>query len=219
MKTQTGSRCRTKRPKSFPSTITPTAQSSSNISTRYPPNRAHTSSAGDAGNLPSQIQKEDTLEAALKAGYTHLIPQLLHHYGCMELDIKLFGFQVLPTLLEFAVEQENTKVLKLFIEEGAPDTWGQALFGTVKKGHQELIAMLAKVADRVNLTRALGRAADRRDSAVIRALLASGAEGDFEDSDRPPPLRSDCCLPTTQMLTQGITIFTANIFFASCPRL
>ncbi|KAL7913888.1 hypothetical protein GGI35DRAFT_438881 [Trichoderma velutinum] len=162
---------------------------------RQPSNQAHDdSSTGDVGNLPSQIQKEDALEAALKAGYTHLISQIMRKYGGMDLDVKLYGFQGAPSLLEFAVEQEDANLLQLFIDEGVTDKWGSALFLAVKKGHQELIAILANVADRVDLTRALGRAVDRKDMASISILLASGAKCDFEDSDRPPPPRG-CHFP------------------------
>ncbi|PNP54871.1 hypothetical protein THARTR1_04560 [Trichoderma harzianum] len=162
---------------------------------RQPLNQAHDgSSTGDVGNLPSQIQKEDALEAALKAGYTHMISQILHKYGGMDLNVQLYGFQRAPTLLEFAVEQEDANLLQLFVDESVPDTWGTALFLSVKKGHQEFVAILAKVADRVDLTRALGRAVGRKDTAVIGILLASGAKCDFEDSDRPPPPRG-CCFP------------------------
>ncbi|KAL7959632.1 hypothetical protein V8C34DRAFT_322723 [Trichoderma compactum] len=158
-------------------------------------NQAHDDSSTDnVGNLPSQIQKEDALEAALKAGYTHLISQILHKYGDMDLNVELYGFQRAPTLLEFAVEQENANLLQLFVDEGVTDTWGTALFLSVKKGHQELVAILAKVADRVDLTRALGRAVDLKNTAVVDILLASGAKCDFEDSDRPLPPRG-CHFP------------------------
>ncbi|KAF3062627.1 Serine/threonine-protein kinase gad8 [Trichoderma lentiforme] len=153
------------------------------------------SSTGDVGNLPSQIQKEDALEAALKAGYTHLISQILHKYGGMDLNVKLYGFQRAPTLLEFAVEQEDANLLQLFIDGGATDTSGNALFLSVKKGYQELVAILAKMADRVDLTRALGRAVDRKDAAAINILLASGAKCDFKESDRPPPPSRGCYFP------------------------
>ncbi|KAL7780984.1 hypothetical protein V8C43DRAFT_299237 [Trichoderma afarasin] len=163
---------------------------------RQPSNQAHDgSSAGDVGNLPSQIQKEDALEVMLKAGYRHLIPQILHKYGGMDLNIQLYGFQRVLTLLEFAVEQEDANLLQLFIDGGATDTSGNALFLSVKKGYQELVAILAKMADRVDLTRALGRAVDRKDIAVINILLASGAKCDFEDSDRPPPPSRGCYFP------------------------
>lgn len=158
-------------------------------------NQAHDhSSTGDVGNWPSKIQKEDAFQAALKAGYTHLISQILHKYGDMDLNVKLYGFQRAPTLLEFAVEQEDANLLQLFVNEGVADTWGTTLFLSVKKGHQELIAILAKVADRVDLPKAFGRAVDSKDTAVIDILLASGAKCDFEDSDRPPPPRG-CHFP------------------------
>ncbi|PKK51403.1 hypothetical protein CI102_3768 [Trichoderma harzianum] len=144
---------------------------------RQPSKQAHDgSSTGDVPNLPSQIQKEDALEAVLKAGYTHLIPQILHKYGGMDLNVKLYGFQRVLTLLEFAVEQQDANLLQLF-------------------GHQEHVAILAKMADRVDLTRALGRAVDRKDIAVIDILLASGAKCNFEDSDRPPPPSRGYYLP------------------------
>ncbi|QYT05593.1 AGC/AKT protein kinase [Trichoderma simmonsii] len=163
---------------------------------RRPPKQARDgSSTGDVGNLPSQIQKEDALEAALKAGYTHLISQILHKYGDMDLNVKLYGFQRVPTLLEFAVEQEDANLLQLFVDEGVTDTWGTALFLSVKKGRQELAAILARVADRVDLTRALGRAVDGKDTAVIKILLGSGAKCDFEDYDRPPPPTWGCHFP------------------------
>ncbi|KKO99894.1 AGC/AKT protein kinase [Trichoderma harzianum] len=163
---------------------------------RQPSNQAHDgSSTGDVGNLPNQIQKEDALEAVLKAGYRHLIPQMLHKYGGMDLNVKLCGFQRALTLLEFAVEQEDADLLQLFIDGGATDTLGNALFLSVKKGYQELVAILAKMADRVDLTRALGRAVDRKDTAVIGILLASGAKCDFEDYDRPPPPSGGCHFP------------------------
>lgn len=163
---------------------------------RQPSNQAHDgSSTGDVGNLPSQIQKEDALEVVLKAGYRHLIPQILHKYGGMDLNVKLYGFQRVPTLLEFAVEQQDANLLQLFVDGGATDPSGTALFLSVKKGYQELVATLAKMADRVDLTRALGRAVDRKDMAVIGILLASGAKCDFEDSDRPPPTTRGCCFP------------------------
>ncbi|KAL7948902.1 hypothetical protein V8C42DRAFT_312641 [Trichoderma barbatum] len=150
--------------------------------------------AADARNLPSQIQKEAALEGMLKVGYTHLISQLLHEYGDMDVNATLYGLPGLPTALEYAAEHENTSLVKFLIEEGATDPYGSALFRTVREGHEELVTILAKIVDRVNCTRALGRAVDRQDINVINILLASGAKCDFEDADRPPP-SDGCCFP------------------------
>lgn len=151
-------------------------------------------SSADGHILPNQIQKEAALEAALKAGYTHLIPQLLHEYGDMDLNARLYGLPGLPTALEYAAEQENIDLVELLIDEGATDELGSALFKAVRKGHQELATILVKVVNRVERTRALGRAVDRQDTAVIDILLAGGAKCDFEDFDRPPP-PDGCCFP------------------------
>ncbi|EHK27181.1 uncharacterized protein TRIVIDRAFT_34258 [Trichoderma virens Gv29-8] len=140
---------------------------------RYPSKQAQGDSSGS--EVPSQIQKEDALEGILKTGYFHLIPQLLHEYGGMDLNVQLLSFQGLPTPLEFAVEQENTKLLEMLIDE-------------------EMVATLTKVVDRANLTRALGRAVDRQDMAIVNVLLANGATCEFEDSDRPPP-PTECYFP------------------------
>ncbi|RFU32262.1 hypothetical protein B7463_g4088, partial [Scytalidium lignicola] len=65
--------------------------------------------------LPSQTQMHDALEVALKAGYTHVVPQLLK-YG-MDLNIKLFGDSQTP--LEWATENEHSDLVELFLDKGA----------------------------------------------------------------------------------------------------
>ncbi|PNY28157.1 Serine/threonine-protein kinase gad8 [Tolypocladium capitatum] len=151
---------------------------------------------------PSQSQKRDALEAALKAGYLHIVSQLME-YG-MDLNIFFGGGQNCP--LEWAAEHENVDLVRLFLDKGADANFpnfdilgihqgGPALIKAVEKGNQELAEALVRKTNRVASTRALGLAIDRRDITMVRLLLANGVRCDFEEADRPhppPPRHSDC---------------------------
>ncbi|PQE18134.1 Serine threonine- kinase gad8 protein [Rutstroemia sp. NJR-2017a BBW] len=141
--------------------------------------------------LPSQTQMQDALEVALKAGYKHVVPQLLEYY--MDLDIKLFGDSKTP--LEWATEQENLGLVKLFLDKGADAnftsgvfTRSPALMKAVEKGNQELIKVLVQRSNRLHSTRALYLAVDQQDSAIVNLLLEHGVSCDFIEGDRPPPI-------------------------------
>ncbi|EHK49813.1 hypothetical protein TRIATDRAFT_51468, partial [Trichoderma atroviride IMI 206040] len=64
--------------------------------------------------------------------------------------------------------------------------------------HRKLyLLLLQRCPGRVDLTRALGRAVDQQDRAVVELLLANGARCDFEEEDRPLPFNpgadGGCC--------------------------
>lgn len=145
--------------------------------------------------VPSQSQKQIVLETALQSGRGRVISQLLE-YG-MDLNIWIFNTKR-TTPLEWAVEHENLSLAKLFLDEGADANFpnpavrgmhqgGPALIKAVERGNEELVQLLAQDTNRVALTRALGLAVDRRDLTIIRLLLQSGAQCDFEEGDRPLP--------------------------------
>ncbi|KAI2619551.1 protein kinase [Hypomontagnella submonticulosa] len=117
----------------------------------------------------------------LQSGRGRVISQLLE-YG-MDLNIWIFNTKR-TTPLEWAVEHENLSLAKLFLDEGADANFpnpavrgmhqgGPALIKAVERGNEELVQLLAQDTNRVALTRALG--------------LASGAQCDFEEGDRPLP--------------------------------
>jgi serum/glucocorticoid-regulated kinase 2 len=57
----------------------------------------------------------------------------------------------------------------------------------VEKGNQELVKVLLPKTKRVPSTKALGRAVDQKDAAIINILLSNGVSCEFEESDRPEP--------------------------------
>jgi serum/glucocorticoid-regulated kinase 2 len=146
-------------------------------------------------NAPTRSQKQDALEAALQAGHNYVVSQLLKYD--MDLNIQIFGAKR-TSPLEWATEQENLDLVRLFLDNGADANFptfaihgihqgGPALIKAVEKGNQELAEVLVRKTDRVASTRALGLAVARRDIAMARLLLANGVWCDFEETDRPPP--------------------------------
>ncbi|KAL6867813.1 kinase-like domain-containing protein [Trichoderma novae-zelandiae] len=152
---------------------------------------------------PSTSQKLDAMEAALQAGHDHVVSQIVLEYG-IDLNIRLFGYQR-TSPLEWAVDHENRRLVRLLLNNGADvhfpgyearvwDQGGPLMVRAVATGNRKLVELLLtlsramnKTPDRVDLTRALGLAVDRRDVAMARLLLANGARCDFEDGDRPLP--------------------------------
>jgi serum/glucocorticoid-regulated kinase 2 len=153
-------------------------------------------------HFPSQNQMQDALEAALKTGYKHVVPQLLEHG--IELNI---GFLHWQTPLQWATEHENLDLVKLFLVKGANANFDMrlsppALVVAVEKENLGLVEVLVKKTDRVLSTRALGVAVDRQEIAIINTLLLNGVSCNFEESDRPsPPHPEDngCYLRDTSM--------------------
>jgi serum/glucocorticoid-regulated kinase 2 len=143
-------------------------------------------------NLPSQSQMQDALEAALKAGYKHVVPPL-SEYG-MDLNIKIFRHGQTP--LEWATEHENLDLVKLFLDKGANANFtigigGPALMKAVEKENQGLVEVLVQKTDRVPSTRALGLAVNQQDCTIVNILLVNGVSCDFEESNRPRPADPD----------------------------
>jgi serum/glucocorticoid-regulated kinase 2 len=152
-------------------------------------------------HFPSQNQMQDALEAALKIGYKHIVPQLLEHG--MDLNI---GFLHWQTPLQWASEHENLDLVKLFLDKGANANFTMhltppALVVAVEKMNLGLVEVLVKKTNRVLSTRALGVAVDRQEIAIINTLLLNGVSCNFEDSDRPSPPHPDngCYFQDTSM--------------------
>ena len=147
-------------------------------------------------NLPTQAQKEDVLEAALKAGYSQIVRQLLDRYG---MDLNIHVLRSWQTPLIWATEYEKPDLVKLFLDHGADTDYtpgdgvgrGAALLKAVEKRNQVLIEILAQKTKRVLCTIALGSAVDRQDAEMVTVLLANGVRCDFEESDRPRPHHPD----------------------------
>lgn len=159
-------------------------------------------------SVPSQSQKQDVLEAALKAGNDHIVSQLILEYGGMDLNIEIFHTQR-TTPLKWAAEHENIRLVKLFLDRcGANANVSNfdshhlrpALIKAVEKGNREIAELLVRKTDRVASTRALGLAVDRGDIEMAKLLLANGVRCDFEESDRPlpqHPLDNGCYFPVS----------------------
>lgn len=145
-------------------------------------------------NLPTQTQKEDVLEAALKARYLQVVPQLLEKYG-MNLNIQVL--RPWQTPLEWATEEEKLDLVTLFLDNGADPSFpfatgrSTALLRALKKRNRELVGILVQKSDRMVCTIALGLAVDQQDTEMVTTLLANGAKCDFEESDRPRPAGPD----------------------------
>ncbi|KAK7731089.1 Serine/threonine-protein kinase [Cytospora paraplurivora] len=142
-------------------------------------------------NVPTQAQKEDVLEAALKAGYLQVVDQLLKNYSGMDLNIRILHTWYTP--LQWATEQENLGLVRLFLDHGAdpnshdPAPRDHALLRAVRKNNRELVEALVYRTNRVFRTAALGLAIDKQDAGTATFLLANGARCDFEEGDRPAP--------------------------------
>ncbi|ROW07866.1 hypothetical protein VMCG_03662 [Cytospora schulzeri] len=131
----------------------------------------------------------------MKAGFRKAVHQLLEDYGDVDVNFKMF--QSSQTPLEHAAAQEDVDLVKLILDKGADATspahavprarGGPALVRAVNSGNQELVKALVRHADRVHRTRALGRAVDLQDRALVDILLANGAQCEFENSDLPRP--------------------------------
>lgn len=137
---------------------------------------------------PTQEAKIYALQAILKAGYTHLIPQLLKEYG-MDLNIYLPMSRTTP--LYHAVELEDVRLAKVFLNAGAepnmkPRLETVPLIRAVEKHNEELTELLVRRTDRVNCTLALSQAVRQQAIEIVNILLTNGVKCDFEDWDRPP---------------------------------
>ncbi|KAL4805061.1 hypothetical protein BDV18DRAFT_161458 [Aspergillus unguis] len=152
------------------------------------------------------------LAAALEAGYSQQVFSQILSYG-VNLNIHVLDFdetinrttpdgtQYKPdirncipvTPLEWAVEHNQTDLIKLFLEHGADPNYtiaprhGPALLKPVKRKAQDLINVLVQRTDRVSCTRALGWAVELDDITSAHTLLAHGVRCDFEEGDRPAP--------------------------------
>ncbi|KAM0259142.1 hypothetical protein ACHAQJ_003514 [Trichoderma viride] len=155
----------------------------------------HNGGVDSAG--PSVSNKQDALEAALKAGHGHIVSQIVLEYG-IDLNIRLFGYQMISPL-EWLVDHQNLRLVRLLLDNGADvsfpgydarvwDLGGPVLVRAVATGNRKLVELLvSKTPNRVDLTSALRLAIDQRDAAMVQLLLANGARCDFEDGDRPLP--------------------------------
>lgn len=161
--------------------------------TELDPSRKTNDAADSTG--PSASQKQDALEAALKAGHDHIVSQIVLEYG-IDLNVRLSGYGW-TSPLEWLVDRENLPLVRLLLDHGADVNLpgdenrengfgGPVIVRAVTTGNRKLVELLvSKKPDRVALTRAVGVAVDQRDSAMARLLLANGARCDFEDEDRP----------------------------------
>ncbi|KAL7626980.1 Serine/threonine-protein kinase [Parahypoxylon ruwenzoriense] len=149
----------------------------------------------DSPTIPSRSQKEDALEAALRAGHDHVVSQLLEYD--IDLNIRIFGNEK-KAPLQWVTEKENIGLVRLFLSKGADANFpnfairgihqgGPALIKAVEKGNREIAELLVRKADRIASTRALGLAVDRGDIAMAKLLLANGVRCDFEEGDQPHP--------------------------------
>ncbi|KAL7924303.1 protein kinase [Trichoderma austrokoningii] len=144
---------------------------------------------------PSTSQKQDALEAALKEGHDHIVSQIVSCYG-IDLNVRLFGYNF-ASPLGWAVDHGKLHLVRLMLDNGAdlsfPDSelqGGPVLARAVAAKDRKLIEFfLQRSPGRVDLTRALGLAIDQRDRALAQLLLANGARSDFEEGDRPLPIR------------------------------
>jgi serum/glucocorticoid-regulated kinase 2 len=156
---------------------------------------------------PSERQKEETLAAALKAGYSqHLFSEILRY--STNLNVRILDYDQTPdgigirpdtrdiipvTPLEWAVEHERLDLVNLFLENGADANFtisprdGPALLKAVKRKSQRLLEILVQKTDRVSCTRALALAVEQQDIMTANTLLAHRVRCDFEESDRPLP--------------------------------
>ncbi len=137
-------------------------------------------------NLPTGKQMQDALEAALGAGHRPVILQLLDHG--VNLNFRLVGLRNILNPLDWTIKHEDLELARLFVDKGADTRF--ALLKAVE-GSSRLSEFLVHETDRATCTRALGRAVDRQDSAIVKILLANGVKCDFEESDRPRPPRPD----------------------------
>ncbi|KAI2770764.1 protein kinase [Daldinia loculata] len=144
--------------------------------------------------VPSQTQKQDVLEAALQAGHDRVVLQLLGYE--MDLNIRTGAKRVSP--LEWAAEEGNFPLVKLFLSKGADANFpsfivrgmhkgGPALVRAVEKGNREIAQILVRATDRVASTRALGLAVYQQDIPMVKLLLENGVRCEFEEADRPLP--------------------------------
>jgi len=129
-------------------------------------------------NLPSERQMQDALEAALKAGHKHVVPQLLDHG--MDLNIQIFNSYG-QTPLGWATEHENLDLVRLFLDKGANANFTvgisrPALLKAVEKGDPGLVEVFVHKTDREPSTRALGLAVNQQDSTIVNILLVNGVK-------------------------------------------
>ncbi len=176
---------------------------------------------------PSQFQKKEPLKFALKDGYSNrLVSQILGYD--VDLDDAILardtsiGAPYFPSLncnfswvtpLEWVTDDGNAALVELFLAKGADANFstsprkGPALVWAVKRRNQKLIDMLLPKSNRVTATRALCRAVEQQDTAIVAALLANGVLPNFEESDQPRPrilrYHGPCAWPA---LNQGASL-------------
>jgi hypothetical protein len=174
-----------------PGPVAPSVEVKPVLTTPKPQDTAPHDGSPTVHTLPSQTQMHDALEVALKAGYKHVVPQLLKYD--IDLNIKLFGGSQTP--LEWATKHENLGLVELFLDKGADAnftsaafTRNPALIKAVEKGNQELAKVLLQRTDRVLSTRVLCLAVDQQDSTIVDLLLEHGVSCDFVEGDRLPPI-------------------------------
>ncbi|KAM0522406.1 hypothetical protein ACHAPE_001996 [Trichoderma viride] len=149
-------------------------------------------------------QKQDALEAALKAGQGRIVSQIIS-YG-IDLNVRLFGYE-LESPLRWSIDHKKLHLVRLMLDNGADIRFldreferqdGPALTRAVAARDRKLIEFLSqRRPSRVDLTRALGRAVDQRNRGLAQLLLANGAQCDFEEEDWPLPFNpgpyAGCC--------------------------
>ncbi|KAK1241349.1 hypothetical protein MKX08_001323 [Trichoderma sp. CBMAI-0020] len=159
---------------------------------------------------PSISQKQDVLEAALKAGHDRIVSQIISHG--IDLNVRLFGYKF-ESPLGWAIDHKKLDLVRLMLDNGADIRFldreferqdGPALTRAVATRDRKLIELLLqRRPGRVDLTRALGRAVDQRDRALAQLLLANGARCDFEEEDRPLPFNhgadDGCCFDVVSL--------------------
>lgn len=159
---------------------------------------------------PSTNQQQDALEAALKAGHDRIVSQIIS-YG-IDLNVRLFGYKF-ESPMGWAIDHKKLYLVQLMLDNGADIRFldresqrqdGPALTRAVVTQDRKLIELLLqRRPGRVDLTRALGRAVDQRDGALVQLLLANGARCDFEEGDRPLPFNpgadGGCCFDVVSL--------------------